>query len=805
MSDSSPSPKCCQQCGAAMPDAPEGLCPRCLMAQIIQPTQAGGDQATIPSLTPVELAAHFPQLEIIEYLGRGGMGVVYKARQKSLGRLVALKLLAPEREKDPQFAERFAREAQALAQLDHPHIVTEYDFGQTNGFFYLLMEFVDGVNLRQLLQARKLTPEEALAIVPPLCEALQFAHERGIVHRDIKPENLLLGKDGRVKIADFGIAKMLGAEAQMADEKAAGTPGYMAPEQMETPPRVNSRADIYSLGVVFYEMLTGELPAKKLEPPSRKVTIDVRIDEIVLRALEVNPELRFATAAEFRTQVETIAGASGSLGATRKFPVTSPFGPLAVFALLYCCFLGLVIWSAHLLPEKVASHFDGNGVANRWMNRGPFLCFIGMLPFFTGGAFALVGLLAKTLPTRFFNRMPNRAFWLAPEHRQITAAFLLRRLLWLACLLTGFFGGLHWIVLLANRAVPPHLANSSLLLLTIALMLSVIVCAVSLLMWLADTNSALRFQTAAEMRTQVESTAAAGGSKTGKAWHPERHLPFWLLALPTAIALLILDSFLLYFYVPTTNWSHSYGYGLNYGQLLMTANALLFCVALDVAVMRALWVWAHAAPAQPARIWRHTRPWWATALCCLLLPWLLLPAVPRILTSPVVAADATSLSQQGWELWQSGKNAEAIVKFKDAIQLAPNDANAWSGFGWASFNSGRTEEAEKAFQKVIALNPDHPAGLNGLGQIHLSRRDYAKAEPVLLEAAAQRASAAWHGLARLYLLEGKFADAEKWAQMVEDSGQADPVAKQMLKAAKARTLSEGLRQTIEPLAPGSER
>src|SRR4029434_9595539 len=148
--------------------------------------------------------------------------VVYKARQKSLGRFVALKLLAPEREKDPQFAERFAREAQALAQLNHPHIVTVYDFGRTNGFFYLLMEFVDGVNLRELLRARKLTPKEALAIVPPLCEALQFAHERGIVHRDIKPENLLLDKNGRVKIADFGIAKML------SSPKSDGTAGEPA-------------------------------------------------------------------------------------------------------------------------------------------------------------------------------------------------------------------------------------------------------------------------------------------------------------------------------------------------------------------------------------------------------------------------------------------------------------------------------------------------------------------------------------------------------------------------------------------------
>ena len=324
----------------------------------------GEPAAAAPPASPEELATHFPHLEILECLGRGGMGVVYKARQKSLGRLVALKLLAPEREKDPQFAERFAREAQALAQLDHPHIVTVHDFGQTNGFFYLLMEFVDGVNLRHLLRSRKLTPEEALAIVPPLCEALQFAHERGIVHRDIKPENLLLAKDGRVKIADFGIAKMLGADAQVAEEQAAGTPGYMAPEQRETPPRVDSRADIYSLGVVFYEMLTGELPAAKIQPPSRKVQVDVRIDEIVLRALEAKPELRFQTAAELRTEVETLTSKPPAASAPSNEPQTNtaaPFPHRTLWLVLACIGAGSLLLSAGVLLLLLLGLMNDNG------------------------------------------------------------------------------------------------------------------------------------------------------------------------------------------------------------------------------------------------------------------------------------------------------------------------------------------------------------------------------------------------------------------------------------------------------------
>jgi len=313
----------CPLCGVPLlADAVNGLCPRCLMAGAMQPTQAGETAPAVPPLTPEELAPHFPQLEILECLGRGGMGVVYKARQKSLNRLVALKLLAPERADDPQFAARFEKEAQALAALNHPHIVAVHDFGQAGGFYFLLMEFVDGVNLRQLLQTKRLTPKEALSIVPPVCDALQCAHDHGIVHRDIKPENLLIDKAGTVKIADFGIAKIVGesgSAVSAADPLNAGatpaphsfpfgTPAYAAPEQATG--TADHRADIYSLGVVLYEMLTGERPKDDFVPPSKRVQVDIRIDEIVLKALEKTPELRFATAAEFRTQVLNLKHAS---------------------------------------------------------------------------------------------------------------------------------------------------------------------------------------------------------------------------------------------------------------------------------------------------------------------------------------------------------------------------------------------------------------------------------------------------------------------------------------------------------------
>jgi hypothetical protein len=172
------------------------------------------------------------------------------------------------------------------------------------------MEYVDGVNLRQLERREPLAPKEALAIVPQICDALQYAHDEGIVHRDIKPENILIDKKGRVKIADFGLAKLLTRAAAdytlTQPQQVMGTVHYMAPEQVEHPATVDQRADIYSLGVVFYEMLTGELPLGRFQPPSQKVQVDVRLDEVVLKTLEKEPERRYQHASQVRTDVEQI-------------------------------------------------------------------------------------------------------------------------------------------------------------------------------------------------------------------------------------------------------------------------------------------------------------------------------------------------------------------------------------------------------------------------------------------------------------------------------------------------------------------
>ncbi len=296
----------CPQCQSPIPaDAPGGICPGCALLGVslpTSPTQVAA--ASVPMLD--EVAAAFPELEVLELYGQGGMGAVFKARQPKLDRFVALKILTPALATQPGFAERFTREARALAKLSHPNIVGVHDFGESGGFFYLLMEFVDGVNLRQAMRAG-VTPEQALLLVPKVCEALQFAHDHGVLHRDIKPENILLDTHGVPKLADFGIAKFGDDKSTGLTQSGAqlGTAAYMAPEQIEQPATVDHRADIYSLGVDLYEMLTGELPLGRFAAPSEKSHCSGGVDDVVLRALEKQRERRQQSATEMKTQVES--------------------------------------------------------------------------------------------------------------------------------------------------------------------------------------------------------------------------------------------------------------------------------------------------------------------------------------------------------------------------------------------------------------------------------------------------------------------------------------------------------------------
>lgn len=307
----------CSTCQREIPsDAPAGLCPVCAFGMARNQSRNPADLPTremtshFPEQmpTPEVLTRLLPQFEVQELIGVGGMGAVYRARQPKLDRPVALKIMSSRFAKQPAFAERFAREARLLARLNHPHIVSVYDFGEVNGFCYLVMEFVDGINLREAISAGRLPAEEVLQIVQQVCEALQFAHDQGVVHRDIKPENILLDQRGRVKIADFGLAK-LNADPQTpvsltGTQQILGTFNYMAPEQLEKPGSVDHRADIYSLGVVLYELLTGELPLGRFPLPGEKQAQFAPLDQVVARTLEKEPQRRYQQASEVRTAVE---------------------------------------------------------------------------------------------------------------------------------------------------------------------------------------------------------------------------------------------------------------------------------------------------------------------------------------------------------------------------------------------------------------------------------------------------------------------------------------------------------------------
>jgi serine/threonine protein kinase len=276
---------------------------------------SGGAGMWMPP-TNAEVARLFPQYEMLGILGRGGMGAVYKARQIELDRLVAIKLLPLEVSVDQAFADRFRREARAMARLGHPNIIAVHDFGTTKeGHLYFVMEFVEGGDLSDLIHGRArgeasgIAAPRALEILMSVCDALHFAHGKGVIHRDIKPANVMVSSEGHVKVADFGLARLTDtAGEQHAGRTVAGmvvgTPDYMAPEQKRGQP-VDQRADIYSLGVMLYEMLLRETPQGAFDLPSQR-GIDKRVDPIITRALATQPERRYQSATEMKAELAKV-------------------------------------------------------------------------------------------------------------------------------------------------------------------------------------------------------------------------------------------------------------------------------------------------------------------------------------------------------------------------------------------------------------------------------------------------------------------------------------------------------------------
>ncbi|WP_461528226.1 serine/threonine protein kinase [Prosthecobacter sp.] len=297
--------------------------------------------------TAEELQKQLPQYEIVELIGRGGMGAVYKGQQVTLERQVAIKILSTSLdESDGSFAERFRNEARAMARLKHPGIVGVYDFGTTSdGLLYIVMEYIDGTDVSRMISSQgRLHTNHAMAITAHICDALAYAHEQGIIHRDIKPANIMVGHDGVVKVADFGLAKMShhGQSGLTQSGMTMGTLLYMAPESLMLGTAVDRRADIYAMGVMLYQMLTGVLPQGVFKPPSQVVPgLDPRYDPIISKAMQEDRDTRYPNAMTMRRDLDTIltqpvqkveahaAQASSSIEAQAlpQRPASQPFRP----------------------------------------------------------------------------------------------------------------------------------------------------------------------------------------------------------------------------------------------------------------------------------------------------------------------------------------------------------------------------------------------------------------------------------------------------------------------------------------------
>jgi|GEM_PF-4785030 len=301
----------CKVCGVVLSDElPVLLCPACLLGKVTElatPSTVTRIRDFAPPATE-DLELIFPDFRFRGLLGRGGMGAVYHADQLELEREVALKILPVETAGDPEFRERFRREAATLAQLDHPNIVNLHDFGECEGFPYFVMEYVEGGDLSAQMVTGQFSTSEVLSIVSQVCDALNYSHDRGVVHRDIKPANILITPEGVVKIVDFGLVKMVGGDAidpgLTRTLSSMGTPQYMAPEQLAGSTGIDHRADIYAVGVLLYEILTGKVPVGHFSAPSEDNTaLNSRVDQVIFKALKREPEERFQKAEDLKNRL----------------------------------------------------------------------------------------------------------------------------------------------------------------------------------------------------------------------------------------------------------------------------------------------------------------------------------------------------------------------------------------------------------------------------------------------------------------------------------------------------------------------
>ncbi len=376
----------CPVCAARNPDAAShcGECHTPLPLASSQETlnEGGVPEAWSVAVTPQPTGSSAPsgdlekgtvlagRYEILQLLGRGGMGAVYKARDTELDRIVALKLIRPELARNPEILQRFKQELILARQVTHKNVIRIFDLGQSDGIKFITMDFVEGQDLRALLLEKgKFPPEQAARVMLQICRALEAAHAEGVIHRDLKPQNIMLTPDGRIYVMDFGIARSAYLPGMTQTGALIGTPEYMSPEQARGE-KLTERSDLFSLGVIFYELLTGKSPypgdaplatlwkrlQEKAKPPAEiDATVPKPLSDIVMSALEIEPEKRLSSAREMAQQLEIWLGpAAGNSTIFLPAPRTPAYWKWASAALGVLLVVAVVVIRV-ISPSKPAS------------------------------------------------------------------------------------------------------------------------------------------------------------------------------------------------------------------------------------------------------------------------------------------------------------------------------------------------------------------------------------------------------------------------------------------------------------------
>src|SRR5438874_2298041 len=389
----------CRKCGAKiLSDVPEGLCPRCVLKSALgnftdRSVAEGGDAGHVDeashhdenvtardstkSTRAAQLLGELGDYELLEEIGRGGQGVVFRARQKSLNRTVALKVISLGQWASKAHLKRFRREAEAAASLDHPSIVPIYEVGEREGACYFSMKFVEGGQLDEVVKRAPMSIHQAAELIAKVARTVHYAHEHGILHRDIKPGNILLDAKGEPHLTDFGLARLVETESTVTRTlEVLGTPSYMAPEQAAgNKAQPTSATDVYGLGAVFYQLLTGHPPfaggttyetvrmvldTEPRQPRLRNPKIDRDLATICLKCLEKDPLRRYASALALAEDLERwlkhepIRGRrTGLFTRGRKWVLRNPTTAVLVIALV--AVVGAMIWKSDLVQRPVTT------------------------------------------------------------------------------------------------------------------------------------------------------------------------------------------------------------------------------------------------------------------------------------------------------------------------------------------------------------------------------------------------------------------------------------------------------------------